>query len=95
MCQEKNGYKNYQTNSVMDWLLEDNELLGSLENRSLGVTNNAVFAPKVRETVEQLFGFYDLPETGLVADLVGYALDSVEWEQVATAIRNRARSRLQ
>lgn len=82
-----NGWSNYPTWAVALWL--DNDpgtyeesraiVRDALESRALRIDADDALREYVREMVE-------LDEASLRADLLGFALDSVDWREITDAL---------
>jgi hypothetical protein len=84
MCEKQyNGYTNYETWVVNLWI--DNDEYTQDETRDWMTENHNTFQYKFqldeayREFVEELF---DSPTSGLAGDLIGHALDNVNWKEL-------------
>ena len=87
-----NGWKNYPTWNVQLWLTNDQ----GLYNVTLDLVESAVYAAKQSDTPSRVLVADTLkawvrddmaPDLGasFAADLLGYALDSVDWFELADA----------
>ena len=84
-----NGWTNYQTWVTKLWL--DNEPGTSEDMTRLTKRRRdsavSVHGDVIREYVQEA---YQLPTSGLAADLIGSALDLVNWVEIAEAYREDA-----
>ena len=75
-----NGWTNYETWLVSLWLNNEpgsqHDLEQILKSEKLDYTAGKL----IREYIEEN---YQVPTTGLIADLVNAALDSVNWQEIA------------
>ena len=75
-----NGWTNYETWCVHLWLTKPETYAAAQE-----AARTVRPEPELRDLVETL---YDLPQSGLAADLIGNALDAVNWKEIVEALTN-------
>ena len=77
-----NGWTNYETWNVHLWLTNEPESYAAAQDAARTIRPG----PELRDLVETL---YDLPQSGLAADLIGNALGDVNWAEIVAALTER------
>lgn len=78
-----NGWRNYPTWNVALWL--SNDPVTDHDTRSLLDSCETVYeyADALKQYVNDMQELTQLPVTGMFADLLGFALRSVDWDEIA------------
>ncbi len=77
------GWSTYETWVTYTWLTDNPETCRALD--AIVQAPGAGRGIRAEEVKELVMTVYDFPTTGLLADLLGAALDRVNWEEIVAS----------
>ena len=80
MCRKYNGYTNYPTWDVVNWVMSDEMLSQYFKIAKLDCNNEYEFARKLMNFFNELC---PIIPASFFSDLLTYAIEQVDWEQAS------------
>ena len=84
MCNEYNGYSNYQTWNVALWLDNNEVSYYVVREMADGLEKTSQLADWIKDFVEEQNPVAD--QASMFTDLMGHALANVDWIEIAEAV---------